>query len=56
MVRTQHNLCNVVTFQTLIPIEIARKYGLDLRANVIVEEMQKGILLEKRTKEQMSSL
>lgn len=31
----------------IIPIEIARKYGIDRPANVIVEERSEGILIRK---------
>lgn len=31
----------------IIPITIARKYGLDQPSNVIVEEREEGILLKK---------
>ena len=31
----------------IIPIAVARKYGLDKPANVVVEETEKGILLRK---------
>lgn len=31
----------------IIPIETARKYGLDKPSNVIVEEMDDGILIKK---------
>jgi hypothetical protein len=31
----------------IIPIEIARKYGIDQPSNVIVEEREDGILIRK---------
>ena len=31
----------------IIPIEIARKYGLDKPSNVVVEETEDGILIRK---------
>jgi hypothetical protein len=31
----------------IIPIDIARKYGLDKPANVVVEEKPEGILIRK---------
>lgn len=31
----------------IIPIETARKYGLDQPSNVIVEEREEGILIRK---------
>lgn len=31
----------------IIPIDTARKYGLDRPTNVIVEETEKGILIRK---------
>ena len=31
----------------IIPIDTARKYGLDKPANVIVEEKEEGILIKK---------
>ena len=31
----------------IIPIEVARKYGIDRPANVIVEEKPEGILIRK---------
>jgi hypothetical protein len=31
----------------IIPIETARKYGLDKPANVVVEEREEGILIKK---------
>jgi hypothetical protein len=31
----------------IIPIETARKYGLDKPANVVVEEKEEGILIKK---------
>ena len=31
----------------IIPIDTARKYGLDRPANVIVEEREEGILIKK---------
>jgi hypothetical protein len=31
----------------IIPIDTARKYGLDRPANVVVEERQEGILIKK---------
>ena len=31
----------------IIPIEIARKYGLDSPSNVTVEEIDEGILIKK---------
>jgi len=31
----------------IIPIEIARKYGVDQPCNVIVEEREEGILIRK---------
>jgi hypothetical protein len=31
----------------IIPIDIARKHGLDQPSNVVVEETEKGILIKK---------
>ena len=31
----------------IIPIEIARKYGIDKPSNVVVEEKENGILIRK---------
>jgi hypothetical protein len=31
----------------IIPIDTARRYGLDKPANVVVEERQEGILIKK---------
>lgn len=31
----------------IIPIDTARKYGLDKRVNVVIEEQEGGILIKK---------
>ena len=40
-------LINKLSATLIIPIEIARKYGLDKPVNVIVEETDAGILLRQ---------
>jgi len=40
-------LINKLSATLIIPIEIARKYGLDKPVNVLVEETDAGILLRR---------
>jgi len=40
-------LINKISATLIIPIDIARKYGIDKPANVIVEEKEEGILIRK---------
>jgi bifunctional DNA-binding transcriptional regulator/antitoxin component of YhaV-PrlF toxin-antitoxin module len=40
----------------IIPIEIARKYGIDKPANVIVEEQSDGILIRKLNFKKMNKM
>jgi hypothetical protein len=40
-------LSGKISSTLIIPIEIARKYGLDEPSNVIVEEKENGILIRK---------
>jgi hypothetical protein len=44
---TQTFLSGGLSSTLIIPIEIARKYGLDQPSNVIVEEREEGILIRK---------
>ena len=40
-------LTGKISSTLIIPIEIARKYGLDRPSNVVVEETDSGILIRK---------
>ena len=44
---TQTFLSGKLSSTLIIPIEIARKYGIDQPSNVIVEEREDGILIKK---------
>lgn len=40
-------LSGKISTTLIIPIEMARRYGIDKPSNVIVEETDKGILIRK---------
>ena len=40
-------LTGKISSTIIIPIETARKYGLDKPSNVIIEEISEGILIKK---------
>jgi hypothetical protein len=44
---TRSFLSGRVSATLIIPIDTARKYGLDKPSNVVIEEMEQGILVKK---------
>ena len=40
-------LSGKVSATVILPIDIARKYGLDKPSNVVVEEIEEGILIRR---------
>jgi len=47
-------LSGKISATLIIPIEIARKYGLEKPSNVVVEENEKGILIRKVSTEDLN--
>ena len=48
-------LTNKISATMIIPIQTARRYGLDKPAHVVVEEMEEGILIRKLKLEEVET-